>query len=124
MIFLNKLYDIESAERTDAGVAYTVRLHAEHPIYRGHFPGEPVTPGVCILQMALELLSDAVGESLALGGLQNVKFLQILRPEGMPVRVDISRIERSGGEVKAQVDVSAADAMVAKISLTCRKIAE
>ena len=31
----------------------TLTLNAEHPIFKGHFPNNPVTPGVCMMQIAL-----------------------------------------------------------------------
>ena len=34
--------------------AFRVRLDASHPVYRGHFPGHPVLPGVCTLQLVRE----------------------------------------------------------------------
>lgn len=36
-----------------------VRLNAAHPLYRGHFPGRPITPGVlslCMIQAGLQQL--------------------------------------------------------------------
>lgn len=33
-----------------------VRLLPESPIYKAHFPGYPVTPGVTLVQMGLELM--------------------------------------------------------------------
>ena len=37
--------------------AFRVRLDASHPVYRGHFPGHPVLPGVCTLQLVRECLN-------------------------------------------------------------------
>ena len=60
MLFRNNLYFIDAAQRTEDGAVYTLRLNPDHVIYKAHFPGEPITPGVCILQIGQELLSDAV----------------------------------------------------------------
>lgn len=120
MVFRNNFFFVESACRGEGGAAYVIRLHAEHEIYRAHFPGEPITPGVCILQMGLELLSDAVGEKVELCRAKNVKFLRILHPEDGPVAVRIGNIEIGGGSVSAAIDFSLADSPVAKMSLVCR----
>ncbi|MFQ7386709.1 MAG: hypothetical protein ACLRM8_02525 [Alistipes sp.] len=39
--------------------AFRVRLDASHPVYRGHFPGHPVLPGVCTLQLVGSVWSAA-----------------------------------------------------------------
>ena len=32
-----------------------ITLNPAHPIFAGHFPGNPITPGVCMLQIIKEL---------------------------------------------------------------------
>jgi 3-hydroxymyristoyl/3-hydroxydecanoyl-(acyl carrier protein) dehydratase len=51
-----------------------------HPALAGHFPGDPVVPGVVLLQYVLEALDGSVGRNASLTIL-NVKFLKPLRPE-------------------------------------------
>ena len=124
MAFRNNLYFIDSVSRTDEGVTYTLHLNADHLIYKAHFPGEPITPGVCILQMGLELLSDAVGVTLELVGVKNVKFLSILHPDNATVLVIVHKISIDDSTVKAQVEFSFNDVAIAKMSLTCQTIAK
>ena len=52
-----------------------VRLNGGHEIYKAHFPGNPITPGVCIVQMIGELLSDRCGRRLSLSKIVNLKFV-------------------------------------------------
>ena len=47
---------------TDAEGAI-VRLLPESPVYQGHFPGYPITPGVCLVQIALELIEEMAGQA-------------------------------------------------------------
>lgn len=47
-----------------SNTSFRLRLNPEHFIYQAHFPGEPVTPGVCILQIGKELLAELLQESL------------------------------------------------------------
>lgn len=56
------------------------RLTPEHAIFAGHFPGQPVVPGVCMLQIIKEGLEQAVGRKLFLTQAANIKFLSILVP--------------------------------------------
>ncbi|CAM5795265.1 3-hydroxyacyl-ACP dehydratase FabZ family protein [Rhizobacter fulvus] len=58
-------------------------IRADHPAFAGHFPGDPLLPGVSLLAEVLEAVLDdavmaaAVGESPRIGA---VKFLAPVRP--------------------------------------------
>ena len=55
----NSLYQITGKETNGTAVSYDLQLDASHVIYQAHFPGEPITPGVCIIQIAKELLEES-----------------------------------------------------------------
>ena len=114
MVFRNSFYFVDSSVRGDGSASYVIRLNAEHGIFRAHFPGEPITPGVCILQMGLELLSDAAGEKVELCRAKNVKFLHILHPDDGPVEVRIG--QAISAEEIASMDVLVAARMHAVIA--------
>ncbi len=51
----NSMYRIvNSSEETDM-IDYQIELNPEHYIYKAHFPGNPITPGVCIIKMITEV---------------------------------------------------------------------
>jgi 3-hydroxymyristoyl/3-hydroxydecanoyl-(acyl carrier protein) dehydratase len=54
-------------------------IPADHPSLPGHFPGQPIVPGVVVLDRVLEAIEDTHG---ALGPLRlpQVKFAQPLLP--------------------------------------------
>lgn len=125
MSFLNKLYFVEAESLTADGVTYVIRMNPQHKIYAAHFPGDPITPGVCILQIGLELLRNMhVCCTLELVLVKNVKFLSILRPDGNQVYVRIHNIVEDEDRLKAQMDFSTLDQTVAKMSLICKKTAK
>lgn len=64
------LYNVVSRSEGRA----SVRLLPESPIYKAHFPGYPVTPGVTLVQMALELM----GRKLAAA--KDIKFVVPVLP--------------------------------------------
>lgn len=64
------LYNVVS--RTDNSAV--VKLLPESPIYKAHFPGYPITPGVTLLQIALELM----GKKLV--GAREIKFVAPVLP--------------------------------------------
>lgn len=57
-----------------------VSLDPGHPIYGGHFPGNPVVPGVCQLRMVTEIISEITGGERKLLEGDNIKFLSMINP--------------------------------------------
>lgn len=61
--------------------AFRVRLDASHPVYRGHFPGHPVLPGVCTLQLVRECLNRGTGRRFRYAAIRECKFLGMVVPQ-------------------------------------------
>ena len=54
-MLLDNFYTILSSESSDSTIwTIQIKLNPEHPVYQGHFPGHPVVPGVCLLQLIKE----------------------------------------------------------------------
>ena len=123
MKLLNSLYSIVSESVTESGRDYNIVLDAEHFIYKAHFPGEPITPGVCIMQIAVELLSLHCGQNLLIETVKNIKFFKIISPlENPGICFSISKLENGDSGVKAQVNVTGDGETFAKLSLICKAI--
>ncbi len=109
---------VETTNDTENGFEAVLRTNPEHPIYKAHFPGNPITPGVCIIQAAGELLENQLGRKLYLKTVKNVKFLSVIIPEeGKKIKYSFSNIIEDDSIVKTQVLVSDDAAVYAKISL-------
>jgi 3-hydroxyacyl-[acyl-carrier-protein] dehydratase len=75
-------------------------LNPGHPIYRGHFPGHPVVPGVCQIRMVHELVEKAAGQPMNLTESDTVKFLQMIDPNiNSRVEADILIIQADRGRI-------------------------
>ena len=51
-----------------------------HPAFSGHFPNMPILPGVVLLDIALQVISDANGIALNHCSINTVKFIYPARP--------------------------------------------
>lgn len=121
MKLLDSLYSVTNEVVTDVDHSYTIKLNAEHFIYAAHFPGEPITPGVCIMQIAHELLELHLGKQLDIDVVKNVKFLRIITPTETPVVCyTLQKVSVEERLVKAQVNVSYDGDSYAKLSLVCQ----
>lgn len=122
----NNIYKIIGKEDEGGGVNYTIQLIPSCFIYQAHFPGEPITPGVCIVQIGKELVEYLLTEqtsqsqSLEIIKVKNVKFLSIISPnEAKQLVYQIKKMELSEDKTKieAQVVVLSEHKAMAKISL-------
>lgn len=50
------------------------------PWFSGHFPGEPILPGVAQLGMVFDSIKQACGINLKISGVKRVKFKRIIKP--------------------------------------------
>ena len=77
---------------------FTIKLNPEHPIYKGHFPGNPVVPGVCQVQMIKELTSVILNKGLVIYKSDNIKFLSVIIPtDACILKVNIDIKEKDPG---------------------------
>lgn len=118
----NNLYTIARKQLKEgfSGSLYELELIPSSVIYQAHFPGEPITPGVCIVQMGKELVEDALQQDLHISYVKNVKFLSILTPtQSASATFLLQKITSSedGKEVKAQIVVTSGDETKAKMSM-------
>lgn len=83
-------FDIQSftsdqSDEIQQKVSALLKLNGTHPIYLGHFPGNPVVPGVCQIQMVKELIEKTVNHSVNLIESDNIKFLNMINPQENPL---------------------------------------
>ena len=77
----DNLYQIVDNKIIDEhSFSYQISLIRECPIYSVHFPGKPVTPGACLIEIAKELIEDYLKKEVKLTMANNVKFIAMLDP--------------------------------------------
>lgn len=101
---------------------FMLKLNAQHLIYQAHFPGNPITPGVCLVQIITELLQIRLHSQLALRQVVNLKFVAPVSPTTYPaIDVHFSQVVDSIDEVKAKGTIQAGDTILTKFSLIFNK---
>ena len=63
---------------------FTIELNVNHPVYKGHFPDVPVTPGVVLTDICRTLTAQIVNEELQLVEAKSIKFLSMVNPNETP----------------------------------------
>ena len=80
MKLINDFFTILDSSADQALFVSTIKINPSHIIFKGHFPGHPVTPGIVLLQIIHELLENHLDKKLKLLAMQHCKFLKILNP--------------------------------------------
>ena len=80
MILSGDFYTVVSTVSEADKIEAILKINPEHPIFSGHFPGQPVVPGVCMMQIVKELLETATSRSLRLNTGLDLKFLSVIDP--------------------------------------------
>jgi 3-hydroxyacyl-[acyl-carrier-protein] dehydratase len=80
-MLLNDFYTISNQENLPDSLKATLTLNKNHKIFKGHFPGHPVVPGVCMMQIVREVMELSTGKKLRIAGADFIKFLTIINPE-------------------------------------------
>jgi len=102
---------------------YTVRGH--EPFLRGHFPGQPIFPGVLLVEAAAQL-AGTVAQSdpqipplagLKLTAMRGIKILGTARP-GEVIQLEAKILNRLGNLIQAQVSAKVNGQMVMQGELT------
>ena len=71
---------ITTLQQESGKISAALEINAGHKIFEGHFPGQPVVPGVCMMQMVKEILEAVLEQPLRLYTADNLKFLTVIDP--------------------------------------------
>ena len=84
MILLDDFYSLIEKKASPGVVTARIAIKKTHRILEGHFPGLPVVPGVCMLQIVREIMEVHIGRDLKIIASDNMKFLSVISPEQNP----------------------------------------
>ena len=80
-MLINDFFKVLNIENEDSSIAAIIQLNADHRIFEGHFPNNPVTPGVVQIQIVKELLEKVLQKECLLKEVGRCKFTAILNPK-------------------------------------------
>ena len=105
--------EVEQYVPGESCVAYK-NVSLEEPYFKGHFPGNPIMPGVLIVEslaqagaVAILSMEENKGKNAIFGGIDKIKFKKMVVP-GDRLKLEVNIIKRKGpigvGEALATVD--------------------
>jgi 3-hydroxyacyl-[acyl-carrier-protein] dehydratase len=93
-------FKINYLENTEKTVHAVLEINPSHRIFEGHFPGQPVVPGVCMMQMIKEVVETVIGMETRLLKAEYLKFLSVINPrENKIIRAELKYDLSDKGEI-------------------------
>lgn len=106
MLLKDKYFQIERVSRDGDAVSCHVRLLADCDVYRGHFPGNPVSPGVCNIEMVAECFNQSCGGHRRIKSIDRCRFTAVASPSVCPeLDVIISWSDMEGDSISVAATV-------------------
>lgn len=90
--YVAQFFTLEAGEKNGNSATYRCRLHPEAPVFKAHFPGFPVLPGVLTLKMVVDAINASQffsTQTLTVQSIGNAKYLAVVNPQETP-EVEIS----------------------------------
>lgn len=82
--YVAQFFTLESGEKNGNSATYRCRLHPEAPVFKAHFPGFPVLPGVLTLKMVVDAINASQffsTQMLTVQSIGNAKYLAVVNPQ-------------------------------------------
>ena len=75
-------HSIKNLKRTNVDkITADIRVPPDSPWFNGHFPAEPILPGVAQLGIVFDMISQARNQKLTISSARRIRFKQIIRPD-------------------------------------------
>ncbi len=121
-MLITDFYEKQSEEIIENKQIAVIKLNSENEVFKGHFPGKPITPGVCMLQIIKELTEERLGVSLLMTRASNVKFMAVINPEETPVITLTNEFTDAEDYIKVKNVCSYGETVALKMITTFKKI--
>ncbi|MCD8292279.1 MAG: beta-hydroxyacyl-ACP dehydratase [Prevotellaceae bacterium] len=116
----NNYYEIKSMRADGLSGLFHIALRPDCEVYQGHFPGNPVSPGVCNIETVKECACRLTGRRLRFGGIRRCRMTAVVTPATCPeleVKIDLTP-DGEGYEITATLSDAARTYMELKGELT------
>lgn len=77
---MNDLFEIIDTKSKAESYFSDININSEHLIFKGHFPGNPILPGVCMLELIKILSGIYLNKKLKVVTASDMKFLKVINP--------------------------------------------
>ncbi|OGV37400.1 MAG: hypothetical protein A2020_15085 [Lentisphaerae bacterium GWF2_45_14] len=120
---MSKIFDAVSRAmkdfdlKSDGTVAAGFVFPPDSIVFGGHFPGNPILPGICQLEAIKAILEKTVGKAVRLTAVKSAKFFKPLQP-GNYARFEMEKVDLNDKTIKLKVKVSSSESRISEFKAT------
>lgn len=115
---MDDFFEIKKIENLiDDDVFATIKINTNHEIFEGHFPDNPVVPGVLSVDVIKRILSVFFKCELRLVKAGNIKYTKVITPKTENLNVKIANFKTSN-IIKTKATIIFEDVIFLKFSGT------
>ncbi len=102
------LYDVTDLLADESSLTAVLKLNLNHTLFGGHFPGQPVMPGVCLLQIVKEVSEMNRQHKMQLTEADYLKFIALIVPDEHQLLIlQIKFTIAESGQIKTAASITA-----------------
>ena len=111
---MNDFFQIEHLSVSEQQAVVQVRLNEGCSVYKGHFPGHPIAPGACSIEMIRLCAEKSFNREVRFQHIKQCKFTSLIEPDrqtlltihlewnGVQITADITNGPQTAVRFKAQ----------------------
>jgi len=119
-MLLPHLYKVLSSSKIEEGkYEFIVEINPEDSLFKGHFPGRPILPGVCTILIVKECICSVLGKDLHFMNIAQCKFIGMVDPNiDNKLVITISIKTENSDETVVNASINNSNSVVFKIRAT------
>jgi len=123
-MLLKDFYTVKTIDKKDDhNYVVLLFINENHDVFKGHFPGNPIMPGVCMMQIIKELTEQLTNTTLVMQSLSNVKFMALINPFVTPeLRLELNITTTEDNTIKVKNTTYFDETIALKLGSVYKKI--
>jgi 3-hydroxyacyl-[acyl-carrier-protein] dehydratase len=92
---MTKWYSLTNINSSAEGkLSASAEVKPDSPWFSGHFPGNPILPGIAQLALVFEAIKQGAADDLRISSVRRVRFKQIVKPDDR-LEITVQSISKS-----------------------------
>ena len=105
-MLINNFFIIDKQQRQGDTTVFNIELNLKHPIFAGHFPGRPIVPGVCSMEMIKECAAYLLSNNIQFTVIDQSKFICSIEPSrhtGIKISIQLQTVNQTEYVLKGTI---------------------
>ncbi len=87
---MNEFFEITNRSDDGGQHEFRVLINGSHRVFEGHFPGNPIVPGVMTMMMVRRCAEEILGRETHFASVSQCKYSKMIVPDGKEIAIKFS----------------------------------